>query len=200
MSGRGAIRPPIVHLAPVAARSGQRARALFLDRDGVVNVNHGYVHTTEATQWIPGIFELVRKANDAGLLAIVVTNQAGIARGYYSEQEFRAFTRWIHEVFSERGAALAATYYCPHHPEFGDGIECACRKPSPGLLLAAGRDYGLDIGRSLLVGDKPSDIEAARRAGVGKAWLLDEQATVVTVGGGFVRAPGLADVMRELPA
>jgi len=141
----------------------------------VINVDHGYVHTPEGTDWMPGIFDLVRDANRAGVLVIVVTNQAGIARGLYSEAQFIDYTEWVHREFASRDAHLCATYYCPHHPEAGRGEYhrvCGCRKPAPGLLLAAGHDYGIDLASSRLIGDKSSDIMAAEAAGVGDALLV----------------------------
>lgn len=153
-----------------AMEQGVLRKALFLDRDGVINVNHGYVHTPEQTEWIPGIFELCARARDAGYLLVVVTNQAGIARGYYSEQEFLAYTRWMHNQFIAKGVPLAATYYCPHHPDAGVDafrIACACRKPQPGMLLAAAQDLCLSLPDSVMIGDMPTDHEASIRAGVG---------------------------------
>lgn len=144
-------------------------KALFLDRDGVINVDLGYVHHSSRTIFIPGIFKFVEQALDLDYLPIVVTNQAGIARGYYSEQDFLDYTAWIHDVFRGRGAPLAATFYCPHHAEAGRGplrIQCACRKPSPGMILAAATRFDIDLPASLLMGDKPSDIEAALTAGI----------------------------------
>jgi D-glycero-D-manno-heptose 1,7-bisphosphate phosphatase len=153
--------------APVG--SGSLKPALFLDRDGVINVDHGYVHLPDDTEWIPGVFELVSSARRAGYVPVVVTNQAGIARGIYSEEDFRDYTRWVHSVFLANNAPLAATYYCPHHPSAGKGpymLRCDCRKPAPGMLLAAAKDLGLDLAKSALLGDKDSDLEAARAAGV----------------------------------
>ncbi len=174
------VRPPVVHLAPQAG-ADTPARALFLDRDGVINVDHGYVHAPAATDWVPGIFDLVRAANASGLLTIVVTNQAGIARGLYSEDQFIAYTQWMHAEFAARDAPLHATYYCPHHPEAGRGryrCACPCRKPAPGLLLAASRDYGIDLPGSRLIGDKQSDIMAAEAAGIRDALLVGKDARV----------------------
>ena len=159
--------------APAPARGPRRA--LFLDRDGVINVDTGYVHTAAQTQWLPGIFELVADAVRAGYAPVVVTNQAGIARGYYTEAAFLEHTRWVHEQFAAHGAPLLATYYCPHHPEAGVGalrVTCDCRKPAPGMLLAAAQALDIDLGASLMIGDSPKDIEAARAAGVGRAHLL----------------------------
>lgn len=150
-------------------------RALFLDRDGVINVDYGYVHTREATDWLPGIFDLCRAARDAGYLLIVVTNQAGIARGLYDESTFLEYTRWVHAEFERSGVALLATYYCPHHSVWGHGalaVECDCRKPAPGMLLAAKCSHDIDLSDSILLGDKPSDIEAGLAAGVGLNILM----------------------------
>ncbi len=105
----------------------------------------------------------------------MVTNQAGIARGYYTEAQFVAYTRWLHEQFAQRGVPLLATYYCPHHAEAGEGayrVDCNCRKPRPGMLLAAARDFDLHLAECVLIGDMPSDRQAAVSAGVGTAWLL----------------------------
>lgn len=153
-----------------------KRKALFLDRDGVINVNHGYVHTPEQTDWVPGIFEFCRMAQDAGYLLVVVTNQAGIARGYYSEEQFLDYTRWVHEQFESRGVPLLATYYCPHHPDAGVEpwrLDCECRKPQPGMLLAAKARFGLSMQDSVLVGDQPSDLAAAAAAGVPRAIMVD---------------------------
>lgn len=145
-------------------------KALFLDRDGVINVDHGYVCTPERTDFIDGIFDLCRAATQRGYLIVVVTNQAGIARGYYSEQEFLGYMDWMRRVFAEQGIPLDSVYYCPHHPTDGIGdylCVCECRKPEPGMILAAQRDLGIDLKRSVLVGDKPSDLQAGDAAGVG---------------------------------
>jgi D-glycero-alpha-D-manno-heptose 1-phosphate guanylyltransferase len=172
-----AIRVPYVDPradALLAAHVGPR-RALFLDRDGVININHGYVHTPERTDWLPGIFGRVRQAHAAGYLPIVVTNQAGIGRGYYDEPAFLAYSAWMHERFAQQGTPLLATYWCPHHPDAGLGdyrVDCACRKPAPGMLLAAAQAFALDLRGSLLVGDKNSDLQAGRAAGLAHVQLV----------------------------
>lgn len=148
-------------------------KVLLLDRDGVINVNLGYVCSIERTQWIPGIFELARAATAQGYELVVITNQAGIARGYYTEDQFLGYTRWVHDRFQAEGAPLLATYYCPHHPEAGHPpIVCECRKPKPGMILAAAHDLNIDLAQSALVGDQPSDLEAGKAAGVERAYLL----------------------------
>lgn len=139
-------------------------KALFLDRDGVINIDHGYVCRPEDTDWMPGIFELCAKARRAGYLLVVVTNQAGIARGYYGVEEFLAYTRWVHKQFSSKGTPLIATYYCPHHPDFTPA--CECRKPKPGMLSAAIADLKLEAMSCVLIGDKESDLQAGAAAGL----------------------------------
>jgi len=146
-------------------------RALFLDRDGVINVDHGYVHRPDQFEFIDGIFDLCRHARDLGYLIVVVTNQAGIGRGLYTEQAFHALTAWMKQQFAEQGIDIAAVYFCPHHALHGIGEYkrlCERRKPNPGMLLAAARELGIDLGASMLIGDKESDIEAGRRAGLGR--------------------------------
>ena len=152
-----------------------RRRALFLDRDGVINVNHGYVHTPAETRFLPGIFDLTGAAREAGFIIIVATNQAGIARGFYGVAQFIDYTRWMHEEFAARGVCIEATYFCPHHPVagVGEGLrDCDCRKPKPGMLLAAAARFGIDLGASVMVGDSDSDAAAAAAAGVGRTFIL----------------------------
>lgn len=145
-------------------------RALFLDRDGVINHDTGYTSSTDDFKFIDGIFDLCRAAKKAGYLTIVITNQAGIGRGYYSEQDFLALTDWMRQRFEEEGAPLIDVFHCPHHPEHGVGQykkDSYNRKPHPGMLLQAAEKYGLDMARSIMVGDKDSDMQAAKNAGVG---------------------------------
>jgi len=145
-------------------------KALFLDRDGVINVDHGYVCTAERTEFVDGIFDLVRAANRSGYLVIVITNQAGIARGYYSIPDFLAYMDWVRGEFSRRGAHIDDVFFCPHHPVAGQGgylKACRCRKPAPGMILDAAAKHGLNLPQSILVGDQPTDVEAGVAAGVG---------------------------------
>ena len=157
----------------------RRHPALFLDRDGVINVEKNYVHRIEDFEFVPGIFELCAVATELGLRPVVVTNQAGIGRGYYTEADFQALTAWMLEQFRQRGIDIAAVYHCPYHPKAGVGEyrrESFDRKPSPGMLLKAYNDLRLDLGRSAFVGDKDTDMAAGRAAGVGYLVKLDELA------------------------
>jgi D-glycero-D-manno-heptose 1,7-bisphosphate phosphatase len=150
-------------------------RALFLDRDGVINLDIGYLHRAEDCVFVPGIFELVRQARKADYDVFVATNQAGIARGYYSEEMFAAFTGWMLEQFAARGAPITHVYYCPHHPTAGIGdygIACECRKPAPGMFLRAAREHGIDLSRSIMVGDAETDMAAAQAAGIPTRYLV----------------------------
>ena len=150
-------------------------RAVFLDRDGVINVDRGYVHRPEDFEFLPGVLDAAARLSSGGWALVVVTNQSGIARALYSEEAYRVLTRHMEQAFIRAGAPLAGVYHCPHHPQGripALAIDCACRKPAPGLLLRARDELGLSMAESVLVGDKPSDIEAARRAGVGRAYLL----------------------------
>ncbi len=150
-------------------------RALFLDRDGIINEDFHYVHRVEDFRFIDGIFDLCRAATAAGLAIIVVTNQAGIGRGLFTEQQFLVLTQWMCERFAENGVTIDQVYYCPHHPVHGTGQykrDCSCRKPNPGMILRARDDHGICLHDSILIGDKEWDITAARAAGVGTAVLI----------------------------
>jgi len=152
-----------------------KAKALFLDRDGVINIEREYVYRREDFTFQDGIFELCSAAQSLGYLLLVVTNQAGIARGYYAESEFLDLTDWMIAEFKERGVVITKVYYCPHHPVHGlepYRIDSLDRKPKPGMFLRAKADYNIDLEASALIGDKLSDIQAAAGAGVGiKIWL-----------------------------
>jgi D-glycero-D-manno-heptose 1,7-bisphosphate phosphatase len=150
-------------------------RAAFLDRDGVINIDHGYVSRREDFQFVPGSLAACAQLHRRGFALVVVTNQSGIGRGLYGEDDYRCLTEWMSAEFAAAGAPLAGVYHCPHHrealrPEYRK--DCNCRKPAPGLLLASARELSLDLGRSVLFGDKASDIEAAAAAGVPQRVLL----------------------------
>lgn len=145
-------------------------RALFLDRDGVINVEKNYVYRIEDFEFMPGIFDLCTTVSQLGFRLIVITNQAGIARGYYTEADYQYLTDWMLREFRARAIEVDRVYHCPYHPTAGIGKyhrESFDRKPNPGMILKAKRDFGLGLSRSVLIGDKDSDIEAGRVAGLG---------------------------------
>lgn len=140
-----------------------KTKALFLDRDGVINADVGFAHAPEQIIFLPGFFDLCRAAYASGERIIIVTNQSGIARGLYTEAQFHALMCWMMERFEKEGCPITAYYFCPHMPEAG----CDCRKPKPGMILQAAREWNIDLAASRLIGDKESDLEAGRAAGVG---------------------------------
>jgi len=153
----------------------RRRPALFLDRDGVINIDHAYVCKPEDFEFVDGIFDLVAAAKEAGYLVVVVTNQAGIGRGYYTEADFHSLMDWVHEQFASRGGSIDGVYFCPDHPDYGIGNyrrESNLRKPAPGMILQAAEELNIDLGNSIMVGDKTSDAEAGLAAGVGKLLYL----------------------------
>lgn len=142
-------------------------RAVFIDRDGTLNVEKEYLYRPEECELIPGAEQAIRLLNQAGWLVVVVTNQSGVARGYYGEQDVVTLHRHIAAELSRSGAQVAGWYYCPHHPS---GVEpynqpCSCRKPLPGMLLQAAGELAIDLSNSWMVGDKLADVEAGLAAG-----------------------------------
>jgi D-glycero-D-manno-heptose 1,7-bisphosphate phosphatase len=175
-------------------------RGLFLDRDGVVNVEVGYLHRVEEVRFVEGIFSLCRTAMGLGYRLVVVTNQAGIARGYYTEEDFETLMGWMREALRAEGVELDAVYHCPFHPEHGVGKykrEHEDRKPGTGMLRRAVRDFGVELSESVMVGDRCSDVAAANSAGLRQAFLISgtEQAGC---GGDYVSVESLAEVERWL--
>ena len=147
----------------------ERRPAAFLDRDGVLNRDTGYVHRAEDFVWIAGAKKAIKRLNDRGYFVFVVTNQAGIARGFYTPEHVENLHRWVNDELKGIGAHVDAFYFCPHHPEGiaeGYGIVCDCRKPAPGLFLQAMRDWPIRREGSFMIGDKDIDVAAAKAAGV----------------------------------
>lgn len=156
-------------------------RALLLDRDGVINVDTGYVGRREDFTFIDGIFPLARRAVATGRRIVVITNQSGIARGYYDEADFRALSDWMAGRFAAEGAPLTGVLHCPHLADAAIAAyrrDSFWRKPKPGMILEAARRFDLDLARSLFIGDKPGDMEAAAAAGVGCRVLFDANLAV----------------------
>lgn len=176
-------------------------RALFLDRDGVINVDHGYVHHPEDVVYIDGAIELINRANSLGYLTVVITNQAGIGRGYYSESQFLEFMSWLCRDLEKRGARVDKYYFSPCHPTEGVGLyrrEDYMRKPNPGMFLAARRELDIDMSNSIMVGDKISDVQASCAAGVGTNLLLDADCFGEGAVFPYRRIAGLAEAVAVL--
>lgn len=153
-------------------------KVLFLDRDGVINIDYGYVHKLEDFTFINGIFDLVKRANRLGYLVIIITNQSGIGRGYYSLSDFEVLCAWMIDRFKDKGAKINKIYYSPYHPTKGKGRflkDDISRKPNPGMILKACDEFDIDLTNSILIGDKVSDITAGRRAGVGRNILFSQK-------------------------
>ncbi len=142
-----------------------KTKALFLDRDGIINIDHGYVYQIENFEFVDGIFDLVKLFTDAGYLIFVVTNQSGIGRGYYSEEDFTTLTDWMIEELRKKELKIEKVYYCSHAPE----DKCHCRKPETGMIEQALEDYPIDLADSWLIGDKQSDIDLAMNASIGSS-------------------------------
>ncbi len=153
-------------------------KALFLDRDGIINVDHGYVYQQQNFEFVEGIFELCQHAIAKDYLLIVITNQSGIGRGKYTEHEFLELTEWMKRQFRNEHCKITDVYFCPHHPTKGKGEclkACQCRKPEPGMILKASQDYKIDLKQSIFIGDKISDMQAAQAAGIHNRILVASQ-------------------------
>lgn len=153
-------------------------KVLFLDRDGIINVDHGYVYKIEDFEFVDGIFDVCRLALAKGYEIIVITNQAGIARGYYTHDDFHHLTEWMIKAFAKEQVAIADVFFCPHHPTSGVNDYkkvCQCRKPAPGMLLKAKEIHNIDLSKSIFIGDKISDMQAAEAAGIKKRVLVSGQ-------------------------
>ncbi len=143
--------------------------AIFFDRDGVLNEDHGYIYEKENFIWVDGAVEAIKYLNKQGYLIFVVTNQSGIARGYFAESDLERLHSWVNKELREVGAKIDKFYYCPHHPQ---GIikkyvsECLCRKPKPGMLIKAIEEWPIFLNDSFLIGDKETDILAAKSIGL----------------------------------
>ena len=174
-------------------------KAIFLDRDGTLNVDHGYVHKIDDFQFIEGSIEALKKLKEMGYLLVLVTNQSGIARGYFSEAQFLQLTEWMDWSLADRGVDLDGIYYCPHHPQGLASFrqDCDCRKPKPGMLLQGIRELNIDPEQSFMVGDKIEDLQAAEEAKVRYKILVKSGKTVTPEGEQF--ADVVLNSLADLP-
>ncbi len=160
--------------------------AVFLDRDGALIEEAHYLSKVEQVRLLPGVVDGLRLLERAGFVLVVVTNQAGVARGYFPESQVGVIHRHLEDEFARRGVAISSWKFCPHHPTEGEGtykVACDCRKPSPGMLLQAAKELNLDLPRSFMLGDKRSDLEAGSRAGC--------RTVLVRTGHGAEEEPGI---------
>ncbi len=167
--------------------------AIFLDRDGTLNEDIGYLHTCEAWRWLPGAVEALAMFTQQGYALIVITNQSGIARGYYDEDAVHTLHSWVNADLAKQNLHIDAFYHCPHHPQFS-GI-CPCRKPSAHLLLQAAQEWNIDLESSFMIGDKMSDVDAGHAAGC-ISYLIGHSADVKAPHGFCV--PSLLDAAKHI--
>ena len=151
-------------------------KALFLDRDGVINVEKDYLFKIKEFEFIDGIFELCRHYQNLGYIIIVVTNQSGIARKYYTQEDFNKLTIWMISEFLQKDIEIKKVYFCPHHPDITG--ECECRKPHAKMLLDASNEFDIDLKSSIIIGDKESDIEAGLNVGIKETYLFNENQNI----------------------
>ena len=149
----------------------EQKSALFLDRDGVINIDYGYVFQKDKFHFIDGMFSFVKKFYDKGFMIFVITNQSGIARGYYGESEFSEISKYMIDEFQKNGIYIYKIYYCPCHQDFSK--DCECRKPKPNMLLQAKSEFNIDMESSIFIGDNLTDIEAGEKAKVKYNYLFN---------------------------
>ena len=179
--------------------------AIFLDRDGVINVDTGYVYLVDDFKFIDGVIDALLQLKQKGYLLVVVTNQSGIARGLFTEEQFMSLTEWMDWSLADRGVDLDGIYFCPHHPSEGSDQyrkSCTCRKPGPDMILDAVKHLDIDLTRSYMVGDKPSDMKAAINAGVAHKILLETGKSITEEGRALADAiyPSLVEFADGVPA
>ena len=158
-------------------------KAIFFDRDGTLNVEVGYLYEIDKFKWIDGAREAIKFCNDNGYLAIVVTNQSGVARGFYTEEDIINLHNFMQEELAKVGAHVNDFFYCPHHPNGvveKYSIDCECRKPKSKLIEDACKKYDIDKSKSLMIGDKPRDVECGENAGV-RSILFDGENLLNTI-------------------
>jgi len=186
----------------------QSVPAIFLDRDGTINVDHGYVYEIDRFEFIDGVIDAMRELKEMGYALVLVTNQSGIARGLFSEADFETLTEWMDWSLADRGVDLDGIYYCPHHPQGEVAAftqECDCRKPKPGMFISAQEFLHIDMASSYMVGDKIEDMQAAAAAKVankvlvrtGKAVTAEAESAADWVINSLADLPGLIKKLKK---
>lgn len=170
-------------------------KAFFLDRDGVINKEKDYVYKIEDFDFIDGVFEVCKYLQTQDYLIIIITNQAGIARGKYTEEDYQRLTNWMINEFEKKGIKISKVYHCPHHPDFSG--TCDCRKPKAGMILQAKKDFDIDLSQSILVGDKNSDIEAGVNAGIRMNYLVETGHKILSNPLGATVISSLKDIVKK---
>ena len=163
-------------------------KVCFLDRDGVLNVDTGYINNPEDIEIFDNLIENLQILQDLGYCFIIVTNQSGIARGYYTEQEFNSLTKKMLDVMQEHGVIISSVYFCPHHIEghvVKYALKCDCRKPLPGMLVKAASDFDINFSEAIMIGDKSSDMQAAEAAGISSRYFIDPKMCATEASGEF---------------
>lgn len=148
-------------------------KAIFLDRDGIINIDHSYVYKKENFEFCDGVFEALQYFQFLGYQLFIVTNQSGIGRGYYTKEDFEKLTSWMLQEFTYKDIKITKVYYCPHTPDEG----CACRKPKIGMFKKAQEEFDIDMKNSWMIGDKPSDIQAGYNAGISNTIFVNKTTT-----------------------
>lgn len=169
--------------------------AIFLDRDGTINIDYNYVHTIDKFHFIDGVIDALAELKKMGFLLIITTNQSGIARGIFSQAQFDVLTEWMDWSLQDRGVDIDGVYYCPHDPLYD---ECECRKPNSGMLLMAKKDLDIDIANSYMVGDRVSDLLAGKAAGVKRTVLVRTGDTITPEA--EKQADWIINSLADLPA
>lgn len=172
------------------------SKALFLDRDGIINVDKGYLYKAEDAEFTKGIFRLLKTAGKLGFDLFVITNQSGIARGMYSESEMNELHEWMSKQLRKEGVLIKKFYHCPHHPDISGN--CGCRKPEPGMIKNAEKEFGTDISSSVVIGDKESDVLCGKNAGTGFNILVKSIYAKETVPSADYFAKDLPDAEKAL--
>jgi len=167
-------------------------KALFLDRDGIINIDHGYTYKIEDFEFVEDIFNFIKAYSDAGYIIFIVTNQSGIGRGYYTKQDFKHLTTWMLNIFKSKQIHIENVYFCPHSPE----ENCHCRKPNIGMMEQALSAYDIDLTNSWLVGDKQSDIDFAIHANIGNRIAIGGEDTFT---GYTHRFTSISEALSHLP-